>query len=148
MRKEIMNKLKGFTLRRRYFAHGTFSTLHREDGSKVCCFVERPWLNNQPNKSCIPEGTYHLQPHDSPKFGKCYALSAATLGVTAYGPSLRTHVLVHKANLVSQLQGCLAPGVGFGVVNNEWAVMSSGVAFNTFMSELGGNKATLIICKD
>ena len=140
--------MKHLTLRRRYFEHGTFSTLHREDGSKVCCIVERPWLNNQPNKSCIPEGTYNLQPHDSPKFGKCYALNAATLGVTPYGPSLRTHVLVHKANLVSQLQGCLAPGTGFGVVNNEWAVMSSGVAFNVFMNELNNEVATLAIYKD
>lgn len=143
-----MKKLKNYTLRRRYFAHGTFSTLQREDGSQVCCFVERPWLNNQPNKSCIPEGSYQLQPHDSPKFGKCYALNAATLGVTPNGPSLRTHVLVHKANLVSQLEGCLAPGTSFGVVNNEWAVMSSGVSFNAFMSELDGAIATLVICKD
>jgi hypothetical protein len=140
--------MKHFILRRRYFEHGTFSTLHREDGSQVCCIAERPWLNNQPGKSCIPEGTYNLLPHESPKFGHCYVVSAESLGVTPYGPSLRTHVLIHKANLVSQLLGCLAPGISFGVVNNEWAVMSSAVAFNALLSELNNEVCTLAIYKD
>lgn len=140
--------MKHFTLRRRYFEHGTFSTLHREDGSKVCCVVERPWLNNQPSKSCVPEGNYNLIPHESPKFGRCYALSADSLGVTIFGPSLRTHVLIHKANRVSELLGCLAPGTRFGELNNEWAVMNSTVAFNALLNELNDEICTLAIYKD
>ncbi|MFA0092904.1 DUF5675 family protein, partial [Vibrio sp. 10N.261.49.A11] len=79
------------------------------------------------------------------KFGKCYALEAPTLGVTRFGPSQRTHILIHKANRAAQLEGCIAPGMDFGVVNNEWAVINSGTAFDYFMAHLGGEKAKLVI---
>ncbi|TOE34579.1 DUF5675 family protein [Vibrio parahaemolyticus] len=140
--------MKHFVLKRRYFPHGTYSTLHRTDGSKVCCVVERSWQNNAPSKSCIPEGSYTLFPHKSPKFGECYALESKDLGVTRQGPSLRTHILIHKANSPKQLQGCLAPGVDFGFVGGEWAVMNSTAAFNNLMAELGGELASLTILKD
>lgn len=140
--------MKHFVLKRRYFLHGTYSTLHRADGSQVCCVVERPWQNNAPSKSCIPEGSYTLFPHTSPKFGKCYALESKNLGVTRQGPSLRTHILIHKANSPKQLQGCLAPGVDFGFVGNEWAVVNSTAAFNNLMKELGGDAASLTIIKE
>lgn len=140
--------MKHFTLSRRYFPFGTLSTLHRQDGSHVCFVVERADLNNTPNQSCVPEGTYHLVPHQSPKFGACYALEAPTLGVTRYGPSLRTHILIHSANTPSQLQGCLAPGVDVGVINGEIGVIQSKAAFNALMNELGGEPAVLTITKD
>ena len=141
--------MKHLVLKRRYFPHGTYSTLHRADGSQVCCVVERPWQNNAPSKSCIPEGSYTLFPHKSPKFGECYALESKDLGVTRQGPSLRTHILIHKANSPKQLQGCLvAPGVDFGFVGGEWAVMNSTAAFNNLMAELGGEPASLTILKD
>lgn len=140
--------MKHFILRRRYFKHGTYSYLYREGGSNVCCIVERPDLNNEPNVSCIVEGTYSLLPHKSPKFGECYALEARELGVTRYGPSLRTHVLIHKANTPLDLQGCLAPGVDFGFVKGQWGVVNSTAAFNFLMKELGGEPAQLTIQKD
>lgn len=140
--------MKHFLMKRRYFEHGTYSTLHRQDGSKVCCIVERPMLNNQPSKSCIVEGTYTLFPHTSPRFGECYALEEKTLGVTRTGPSLRTHILMHKANSPQDLEGCLAPGVDFGFVHGEWAVVNSTAAFNLLMKELGGKSAQLTIVKD
>lgn len=140
--------MKHFKLKRRYFEHGTFGTLHREDGSRVCCVVERAFENNQPGKSCVMEGSYTLYPHQSPRFGQCYALEAETLGVTREGPSLRTHILIHKANRASELQGCLAPGVAFGVVGGDWAVVNSAGAFDSLMAELGGEPARLTIEKD
>ena len=140
--------MKKFILRRRYFEDGTFGTLHREDGSKVCVIAERESQNNIANRSCIPEGTYQILPHNSPKFGKCYALEAPSLGVTREGPSLRTHILIHKANTPSQLQGCLAPGVAFGVFGDDWGVLNSTAAFNSLMNELAGKPATLTILRD
>ncbi len=137
--------MKTLTLRRRYFVDGTFSTLHDGAGEQLCCMVERPWQNNAPRQSCIPEGTYQLIPHTSPKFGQCYALEANTLGVTRYGPSLRTHILIHTANLPSQLQGCIAPGEGFGVINNQWGVINSRAAFDKLMNHLDNKAWQLII---
>lgn len=133
------------TLKRRHFDHGTYSTLHTQDGEQLCCIVEREWDNNKPSVSCVPKGNYKLIPHQSPKFGTCYALEAPTLGVTRYGPSLRTHCLFHKANRANELQGCLAPGTHFGVSYGEWAVMNSTEAFNKMMTFLGGKEWQLEI---
>lgn len=137
-----------YIARRRYFEHGTFSVLYRQNGSKVCVLVERADNNNQPGISCIPEGTYRWLPHVSPKFGNCYALEAKTLGVTVNGPSLRTHILTHKANRPDELEGCLAPGVAFGAIGSDWAVVNSTAAFNALMAELGGEEHSLTIVKD
>ncbi|MFT6986236.1 MAG: hypothetical protein ACJAT7_002059 [Psychromonas sp.] len=140
--------MKHYILKRRYFKQGTFSYLYREDGSEVCCMVERPDCNNIPYESCVVEGTYDLLPHTSPHHGECYALVAKELGVTIYGPSLRTHVLIHIANTPGELAGCLAPGGDFGYINGQWGVISSTDAFNPLMKELGGKPARLTIQKD
>ncbi|MDF5594949.1 DUF5675 family protein [Vibrio parahaemolyticus] len=137
--------MKTLTLHRNYFPHGTFSYLCDENGNAMLRTVERPWKNNQASISCVPEGEYDLIPHNSPKFGDCYALEAKTLGVTVYGPSQRTHILIHAANKPSELEGCIAPGMDFGVVGNEWAVMDSKIALDYLMAHLGGERAKLII---
>lgn len=112
--------------------------------------VERPWRNNKPYESCVPEGDYDWLPHQSPKYGECYVLSAPTLGVTVYSQenSIRTVCLLHPANKPSQLQGCLAPGLDFGFLGGEWAVLSSRNAFKILMGELDGEPARLTIVKD
>ncbi|HGS4460695.1 TPA: DUF5675 family protein [Vibrio metschnikovii] len=137
--------MKTLTLHRNYFPHGTYSRLCDENGNPFLVTVERAWKNNQASISCVPEGIYDLVPHASPKFGSCYALVAPELGVTIYGPSLRTHILFHVANKASQLEGCVAPGLTFGVLDNEWAVHNSRDAFDKFMAYLGGEKARLVI---
>lgn len=137
--------MKKYTLKRRYFPDYTFSTLHCEDDSQICYFVERAWKNNRPSVSCVPEGTYNLAITDSPKFGRSYYLESEPLGVTLYGPSIRTHILIHKANTASELQGCLAPGMGLGYMSRQWAVTRSGEAFKALMFEFGGETVTLKI---
>jgi hypothetical protein len=136
---------KKITLHRNYFDHGVFSTLCDEFGNKLCHTIERPWLQNKKGVSCIPEGLYKLIPHQSPRMGNCYALESEEHGVTVYGPSQRTHILIHKANKVSQLEGCIAPGMTFGVLDGEWAVLSSSVAFNKLVEYLEGKSALLEI---
>ncbi|WP_418114587.1 DUF5675 family protein [Vibrio scophthalmi] len=137
--------MKTLTLHRNYFPHGTFSILTDENGSELVKTVERSWNNNAPGRSCIPEGTYELVQHQSPKFGKCLALVAPELGVTIHGPSLRTHILFHPANLAEQLEGCVAPGFSFGVLRNQWAVLDSTSAMGALMQYLNGENAQLII---
>lgn len=132
-----------YKLKRRYFEHGTYSTLEFKD-DVICKMVERPWLNNQKGKSCIPEGTYKLSPHQSPRFGYCYIVHEDSLGVGKES-GLRTHILIHKGNTPSDVQGCLCPGIAFGFVGNEWAVTNSTKAFNDLMTEFNGEEHTLII---
>ena len=125
-------KLK-LRLSRDYQEHCTIGSLYYR-GEVFCRTIERPWRNNKPNISCVPPGTYKIAIHQSPKFGKCIALSAPLLGVTVESTykSLRTHCLIHAANTASQLKGCIAPGKSFGSLNVghgvEWAVINSGDA--------------------
>ena len=116
------------TLKRRYFGHGTFGELWHND-NLICRTVERPWMDNQRMISCIPEGRYTIKPVESPKFGSVYCLENSNLGVTHQGPSQRTHILIHKANTADQLHGCIAPGMTFGALGEQWAVLNSSTAF-------------------
>lgn len=137
--------MKTLTLHRSYFPHGTFSYLCDENGNAILKAIERPWLNSKPGASCIPEGTYKIVSHTSPKFGNCYALEAPELGVTICGPSLRTHILIHPANKASQLEGCIALGTDFGVLDGEWAVLSSKTACDYLRAHIGGEEAQLVV---
>ena len=139
-------------LRRTYHSDHTKGVLYRGN-DKFLRTIECPWRNNQPNISCVPPGTYTLTIHQSPRFGRCIALSAPSLGVTveAETKSLRTHCLFHTANTASQLQGCIAPGKKFGQLDvgngPEPAVLSSRNAQRELMSllEEHGDEATLEI---
>lgn len=132
-----------YHLNRRYFDHGTYSTLEFK-GDEICKFVERPWLNNTQSLSCVPEGEYDIYPHQSPRFGYCYILESKNLGV-GKDSGLRTHILIHKGNKPSDLQGCLSPGVDFGTVGGEWAVLNSTKAFNDLIQMFGGESHKLVI---
>lgn len=128
------------------FSHGTFGELfNATTAERICVTVECPWLNNQPGKSCTPAGDYTVEAHVSPKFGQCLIISAPTLSVTKEGPSLRTHCLFHAANLASQLQGCVAPGERFGVVNDDWAVLNSQKMLQKLLVLVGNDKVPLRI---
>jgi hypothetical protein len=99
---------------------GTFGWM--EVGGYKTYTVERPWNQNQPFISCIPEGLYHVQAHNSPKFGRCWILEGGTVG---HYVGVRTHILIHAANTSDQLQGCIAPGLSLGALGGKWAVLSS-----------------------
>jgi len=91
---------------------GTFGTLFFK-GEQIANSVEREWLNNEKNISCVPGGDYDLIWHNSSKFGNVIALSNPNVGVVVQGKGLRTHCYVHAANFASQLQGCIALGSKF-----------------------------------
>ena len=64
--------------------------------------VERPWEENLPRISCIPEGEYAMKRRKSPKFGWSWEVKNV--------PN-RTYILFHSANFPDELQGCIAPGM-------------------------------------
>lgn len=110
--------------------------------------IERPWVpdpdgpGGQAQQSCIPDGRYVLRPWDSPKFGAVYLFEAPELGVYAtavpagqrYG---RTHVLLHAANEVRELLGCVAPGMRAGIVDGKHWVYESRRALERISELLG-----------
>jgi len=64
--------------------------------------VERPWLNNTPFESCIPDGTYPMRRHNSGRFGPDMW--------EIFGVPNRTYILIHVGNRSSNVVGCVALG--------------------------------------
>jgi|TARA_R110002124_G_scaffold52083_2_gene150202 hypothetical protein len=83
--------------------------------------IERTWLDNAPNVSCIPEGTYQMGWRDSPKFGETWHVKDV--------PD-RTHILIHVANFPENVHGCI--GLGVSPMGNVIGVKSSKVAVTRF----------------
>lgn len=74
-------------------------------GELVCYTLELPWRGNKPNVSCIPAGIYqakYMTRSTSGKHKKCWHI----LNVHA-----RTEVMIHGANWLRELRGCIAPGM-------------------------------------
>lgn len=82
---------------RRYNPEGTNGELKL----MVCNTIELPWLRNQRNISCIPEGRYELKKRVTKKRGQ------HILVVNVKG---RDGILIHPANnALKELRGCIAP---------------------------------------
>jgi hypothetical protein len=76
--------------------------------------VELPWLNNEPRKSCIPEGKYKVRRREAHESGSFKYPHYEVMGVTN-----RSYILFHVANYVHQLAGCIAPGLLHVDINND-----------------------------
>ena len=80
-------------------------------GRFVCFCIERPWLDNERNVSCIPEGMYALDWRNSPKFGKrLHVLDVPD----------RSHILIHVGNAQDESLGCLMPATTVGIAADEF----------------------------
>jgi len=67
----------------------------------VCNTIELPWLQNERNVSCIPEGRFELRKRFIKKFG---------LHLLVVDVPDRSWILIHPANdAKTQLKGCIAP---------------------------------------
>lgn len=103
----------------------TFGCLRADDGHVECQTLEKPWVNNAVDVSCIPEGRYVAQLRYSPHHGY------AVYGVV--GVPHRADIEIHIANAPSQLLGCIA----LGMSRDGDDVDQSGVAFRAFMVARG-----------
>jgi hypothetical protein len=106
-----------------YTEQGTFGKLSFDNFS--CYTIERSWNNNAAHISCIPEGLYTIQKYTSPKFGKVYAVSGKTVSVFPDVNYRRSSILIHPANVQSDLEGCIGLGDSLGYVKAQWAVLNS-----------------------
>ena len=100
---------------RRYYPRGTNGILWLQQ-QRICYMIERPWLNNQRQISCIPEGRYPIKKRYSQRFGWHYLVDQVVD---------RSLILIHPANhALQELQGCLAPvtslsGEGLGLKSRQ-----------------------------
>jgi hypothetical protein len=112
----------------------TFGELFIE-GVHFCFTLERPWLNDEPDVSCIPIGTYEVRYLWSDKFGK---LMPHVMDVPG-----RSGILFHKLNWVRQSEGC----IGLGERISGDMLQDSGDAYDDFLKWFAsvGNEANVTI---
>lgn len=108
------------------------------DGLLLGYGIERPWDNNKPFKSCVPDGEYDLIPFVSPKFGPTFIMVNESLGVYAHKDDRKADtdrylcLFPHVGNYVHEVQGCVALGEGFTVTNTSAMVTDSRDAMEFF----------------
>ena len=109
------------------------------NGEWLCDTLENPYLNNQRNISCIPEGQYKVRLRT--------ARESATkdyLHLLVQDVPDRSLVLFHVGNKSSDTRGCILVGIG----TEQDFVKNSRLAMELLMKEilnLGGTNINLII---
>lgn len=101
--------------------------------------IERPWLNNKSNESCIPVGTYkvtYLPRSASGRYRKVFHIRQV---------EGRSGILIHQGNLVEHSKGCLIIGKRRGRLGSKAAVLNSKTALNELNKITGGEDFTLQI---
>jgi hypothetical protein len=115
-----------------YHPRGTLGVLHVDDDTFWS--IERPWLDNAPNVSCIPTGEYEMGWRESPRFGETWHVKDV--------PD-RTHILIHVANFSKDVQGCI--GLGMDLMGDTVAVSESKKAVSRFEELTRGSEWRLKI---
>jgi hypothetical protein len=124
--------MKHLQIEREHHKGGTLSTVSLYDnlgkGQLLCAYygIERPWLDNRASVSCIPTGHYVLIPYSSAKYPDVWAFYGGSVGIET---GERTRCLIHVANYVHQVQGCLGIGMTVGYKEGLPCVWQSKKAF-------------------
>ena len=109
------------------------------NGERICDTLENPYLDNQRNISCIPEGEYPVRLRLARE-----SASRDYLHLLVQDVPNRDWVLVHRGNFPSQTKGCVLVGLGTqqDVVNNS--VLAMDLLIKEIL-HLGGENINLII---
>lgn len=130
--------MNALLLERAYMPDGTFGLMHI--GDTTLHSLERPWLGNKPFVSCIPEGVYRLRKRESGVMNRSTG-GEFPIGWEVTNVPDRTFIMIHPANFVWELNGCISLGLGSAVMpdkHKKWqqAVTRSRDAIRTFMDLL------------
>lgn len=89
-------------LKRDYFSLSAVSGVLYVDGVEFCHTLEPAIIDGYGKGSCVKPGTYSIDYHFSPKFGK-YML-------TLCGVKGRSGILIHSGNVPQDSAGCILVG--------------------------------------
>lgn len=107
---------------------GTLGEIFNPDGTHLCYSCELPWLDNAPDTSCIPTGTYSCMPHNSADHPNTWELQNV--------PG-RTAVLIHNGNAAEvDSKGCILVGDSYGTIQGFPAVLNSVATLNMLRGKL------------
>lgn len=118
-------------LERAYLTHGTYGVL--SVGGQRFVSVERAM--DDAEHPCIPEGVYTLRKRVSG------VVERTTHGEYREGWEVtdvpgRNYIMIHVANVPSELEGCIAPGDSIGWYKGQVAVLNSLKSFRQLMTDL------------
>jgi len=77
----------------------------------TCDTLERPWLNNQINVSCIPKGSYNCVWTFMPDLNEYHYEVQNVPG--------RSGIFIHEGNFVTDVEGCIMLGATFADINGD-----------------------------
>lgn len=109
------------------------------NGERICDTLENPWVDNQRNISCIPEGVYPVRlrlPRES--------ATRDYLHLLVEDVENRSYILFHRGNSAKDTRGCILVGLG----TEQDIVHNSVLAMDLLIKEvihLGGENINLII---
>ena len=109
------------------------------NGERICDTLENPWVDNQRNVSCIPEGVYPVRLRLPRESGTRDYLHLLVQEV----PN-RDWILFHRGNTAKDTSGCILVGLG----TEQDVVHNSVLAMDLLIKEilhLGGENINLII---
>ena len=115
---------------------GTFGVI-LDGKTPFAVTLERNWVDNQKNISCIPVGSYRCVRRLYHKHGYW---TFEVMGVPG-----RTAILIHSGNTEDDSMGCILVGESFGVLKEKTAILSSKEGFKEFMERLKGQDEFLLV---
>lgn len=121
---------------KRFLQTDNFTAGTIEFNGEIYYTLERPWLKNASNVSCVPHGLYEVVPYSSAKYPDAYHIKNVLD---------RTHILIHSGNFVRHTQGCVLIGKGFNIDKGEAMVTSSRDAMDELREYIGENAFKLEI---
>lgn len=106
------------------------------NGQFYCLTLERPWLDNMRQLSCIPAGTYRCVPYSSKKYKDVWEVT----GVIG-----RSKILIHAGNKVDDTMGCILVGYDASKAHENY-IGNSTAALNGLRKIIGiSNSFTLVV---
>jgi hypothetical protein len=121
--------MKALTLRR-FDRTGRYiiGNLANERGDFDIFTLERPWLDNKKMESCIPTGMYVCKHYESEKYPDNWEIQ---------GVPNRDKILIHSANYVRQINGCIATGTKVAELGDEKIMVDSKIALKKLKLYIG-----------
>lgn len=123
--------MKQVTLTRIVMDPGVTLGFLEVDGKFISFTVERPWLDNEPNVSCIPTGNYRLVkcPTGRKMPDKYFGVTYEVMGVEG-----RTLIKIHIGNHPFDVKGCIAPNMSISAYTSSGGY--SAIATQRFMDAM------------
>jgi len=117
----------------------TQGVLLNDKGIGFALTLERPWINNIMNISCIPAGEYVCNRYTSSRYSNTFQVVDV--------PN-RTYILFHSGNTISDSAGCIMIGEEFGYLDGRVAILSSNRGFKEFLKVLSTVSEFRLIIKE